>query len=40
MSMPASGCEAAMTLDIAIGALITVGLFIYMGIAMLWPEKL
>ncbi|HVJ32837.1 MAG TPA: potassium-transporting ATPase subunit F [Dongiaceae bacterium] len=29
-----------MTLDIAIGAIITVGLFIYMGIAMLWPEKL
>ena len=40
MSTPASGCEAAMTLDIAIGVFITLGLFIYMGIAMLWPEKL
>jgi K+-transporting ATPase KdpF subunit len=29
-----------MTLDIAIGAIITVGLIIYMGFAMLWPEKL
>lgn len=28
------------TLDIAIGAIITVGLILYMGIAMLWPEKL
>lgn len=29
-----------MTLDIAIGAIITVGLFVYMTIAMIWPEKL
>lgn len=29
-----------MTLDIAIGAIITVGLLVYMGIAMIWPEKL
>ncbi len=29
-----------MTLDIAIGAIITVGLFVYMAIAMIWPEKL
>lgn len=28
------------TLDIAIGAVITVGPIVYMGIAMLWPEKL
>jgi K+-transporting ATPase KdpF subunit len=29
-----------MILDLIIGAVITVGLFVYMGIAMLWPEKL
>lgn len=29
-----------MTLDIAIGAIITIGLLVYMGVAMLWPEKL
>jgi K+-transporting ATPase KdpF subunit len=29
-----------MTLDIVIGAVITVGLIFYMGFAMLWPEKL
>lgn len=29
-----------MILDLTIGAAITIGLIIYMGIAMIWPEKL
>lgn len=27
-------------IDIVLGAVITIGLILYLGIAMLWPEKL
>jgi K+-transporting ATPase KdpF subunit len=36
---PASGWNKAMTLDYAIGLIVTVGLLVYLTYALLRPEK-
>ncbi len=39
MPTPASGCEAAMMLDLILGGLVTLGLVAYLVFALLRPEK-
>ncbi|MDE3111059.1 MAG: K(+)-transporting ATPase subunit F [Acidobacteriota bacterium] len=38
--MPATGCERrAMTVDLALGAIVTVGLLFYLVYALIRPER-
>jgi K+-transporting ATPase KdpF subunit len=36
---PAIGCEAAMSFDLILGGVISVGMFVYLVFALLRPEK-
>jgi K+-transporting ATPase ATPase F chain len=37
--MPAIGCEATMTLDLALGAAVSLGLLAYLVYALVRPER-
>jgi K+-transporting ATPase KdpF subunit len=39
ISTPATGCEAAMTFELILGAAISIGMLVYLVFALLRPEK-
>jgi K+-transporting ATPase KdpF subunit len=39
MPSPATGCEDSMSLDYTLGAIVTIGLLVYLVYALIRPER-